>query len=221
MMSGGFIDDIIGAGVDLIGGAIGSAFGDDTPTPGYGDKEYGTEARRMRFGTNVGRRKAMGDPTIDAYFQSKLRTDPELVQRFIDDFGADFRTEGEDYSYPAVGSPAGGMFPPTDPRARLTPGLFGGINETFANEAKKRSDIAASNTAGVLNSTLARLSRPGAGQQASGYSGDLGGFNFGGDKRDPSFFQNDMTKSVSLKKRDIGEGNKYAKLNQERKTGMF
>lgn len=92
MISGGIIEDIISAGSDLIGGAIGSLFGDDEPETGYGSKEYGTEARRMRFGSALGRQIAMGDPTAAAYLRSKVKTDPDLVNRFVDDFGADFRT---------------------------------------------------------------------------------------------------------------------------------
>lgn len=215
MMSGGFIDDIIGAGTSLIGGAIGSAFGDDTPSPGYGDKEYGTEARRMRFGTNVGRRRAMGDPTIDAYFQSKLKTDPELVNRFIDDFGADFRNEGLDFNYPATGNDAGGMFPGGQPPNRLNNPAMNEWMTSLRNQGRARDAAAASNTSHVLDLTLGRLSNPGSQQRPSGYSN----LSFSDDQGSQQ--RVDTSKSVPLKKREAGSGNKYALLNKQRETGMF
>lgn len=222
MMSGGIfgIDDaIIGGATDLIGGAIGAAFGDDQPLPGYGDKEYGSEARRMRFGQNIGRRIAMGDPTIDAFFQSKIKTDPDMVNRFIDDFGGDFRKEGQPYQYAAVSGPnvpvgfsgtGGGGYNPGQP---FTAPVGGGM---FNNLMQPQQAIAASNTEDVLRQTLNRLSSSGRKQKQSGYS-DERGFDNAGNMHDttPGIFK------AALKPRDPGSGNKYAKLNQERKTGMF
>lgn len=216
------IDDIIGGATDLIGGAIGAAFGDDQPLPGYGDKEYGSEARRMRFGSNVGRRIAMGDPTVESYFDSKLKTDPDLVNRFIDDFGADFRNEGQSYDLSPVSGPNvpqgffGNMnYDGRGGRGVQGQGMFGGVSP-FAQHVANQQAIARSNTSDVLRQTLDRLSSSGRKQRQSGYS-DEHGFDSPGNMHDttPGHFK------AVLKPREAGSGNKYSLLNKQRETGMF
>ena len=227
MLSAGIIDDIIGGGIDLIGGAVGSAFGDDAPAAGY-DKEYGEEARRMRFGQNVGRRIAMGDPTVEAYFKSKMRTDPEKVNQFIDDFGGDFREGDKEFLRPAGMFGSNSTDGPYNPNA----GVIGGQgNQDFANAIRGVNEDARGRTSEALDKTLERLSNPsGRGSGSGGYSfgntqpANIGGFNNGGDKfsnygkRDEDL---SLSKGTPLKVRAVGSGNKYAKMNQERKTGMF
>jgi len=184
MISGGIFGSIIGGLGDLAGGAIGSLFGKDKQPAGY-DKEYGEEARRMKFGQQIGRRMAMGDPTVEAYFQSKLQSDPGKVQDFINDFGADFM----DYDVPvsAFGmmerGPYGEQWKPYD-QTQMFGGsqlpetqLFGGGSyaegrQRALQDRANRMAQSRSSTEDTLRRTLGRLSKPAAsgGGGAGGYA---------------------------------------------------
>jgi hypothetical protein len=236
MISGGFDPTgIIGGAADLIGGAIGSLFGDDEPPdPGSYDeqyKEYAEPASNMMFGSKVGQRIAMGDPTVNAYWKSKMRTDPGRVKKFIDDFGGDFRTGSDNEYYTgdpsyatlgAIGAVPGGssQFPGLN-----QPGSFGADQqERMWAEYAGKKDEQASNTEDVLNRTLGRLSKGQTGRTPAnaGYSGYSGGFGNVTPEKEGGFqFKSQATPLKLDLSKQAGSGNKYAKLNQERKSGSF
>ena len=207
-LMGGVADTVMGAGEDLIGGAIGSLFEDDAPAEGY-NKEYGEEARRMRYGQSIGQRIAMGDPTIEAYYKSLLRTNPGKVNDFLNDFGEDLKF-------------------PTDTDNPWENAISMG-NNTGENKQWQDRRYA---TLDSLEKTFDRLSNPSdRGSGMGGYSfgntqpDNLGGFSNQNNKfKTAGNFNSNMSlenKGAPLKVRSVGSGNKYAKMNQERKTGMF
>ncbi len=212
------IDDVIGVGADLIGGAIGSAFGDDQPQSGY-NKEYGEQARRMMFGSKVGQRRAMGDPSVDAYWRSMLKTDPDKAQEFINDFGADFKGGEDIYGYAAL---PGDRTRTTGENAflgALSPVTLGGGGGMFPSytgnprateEWKLKQESNRANSERVLDQTLNRLSHGTPETETSnyGYSG------FSGD----GFGNTAPAKAAGFNR---PTGNKYARLNKERETGSF
>lgn len=227
MISAGSGADIASGVLSAAGGIFGSLFGDDEqPVSGY-TKEYGEEARKQRFGSLVGQRVAMGDPSAIAYFKSN----PDKMKKFVDDFGSDFLTKStpttgstyDSYNQSPTFNYVTQQQNPSFGLGNLPTGTFGlGINPiTAAN--MHYNDPSDQDYSSAFDRTIARLSHPISGTSMGGYSSPMNQrtiINQSGGYSLPSIAPKLKTMSFDLNEgaRKVGTGNKYAKAIMEAKT---
>ena len=217
------VSALVGVGGDILGGAISGLFGQDQPQAGY-NKQYGTEGRILNYGSKIGQRMAMGDPSVAAYYNSKMQSDPEWLKGFFDEFGGDLRQPGTTASTSAQ-PVATGFSSATPGIAPMGPRTNQSLQQV-QDASKQPAATNTGNTQDVMNQILSRLSHTASGteQVNNGYSGavptgfgnpspsTIGGFNASNGQ--PMTLDN-------VNARPAGSGNRYAKLNQERQSGSM
>lgn len=220
--------DIASGVLGAAGGIFGSIFGDDDEPTGY-NKEYGEEARRQKFGSLVGQRVAMGDPSAIAFFKSR----PDKMRQFVEDFGGDFLRQGPvsqtgTYSNRINTSPVSSVQPNT-----FAVGSSGGlINTPFSPGGSMWNAVNYGNATDqdlerAFDKTIARLSHPIAGSSYGGYSFGGGRGMVPTSNMQHAPLQPKMSVAPTIKPmafdlnegvKKAGTGNKYAKAIMEAKT---